>query len=172
VLLAALFALSPTRAVANERPRVEIPLADSAETFAAAGARIPRLAADEWGIRGMWRGRITPNHTTVLVVWFESNAQTMSDPTISKAADRLFDRLRPELIGMPAIEVVVMKPFLPIFLGDYSLRGSGPVWIRDGQRWRRPAESARGREILLPMLRDLTWRPPSSPPPSAAPTRH
>ena len=168
--MAALSVVSTARApAADERPRVDIPLAESAETFAAAALRIARLVADDWGVRGMWRGRFMPNHTAVLVVWFESKAQTRVDPSIMKEAEQLFDRLRPELARMATLDVVVLKPFLPIFLGDYAQPPLGRVWIREGRSWRRPAAADRDREIVLAVMRELSGRPPSDPLPRPTP---
>lgn len=160
VPIAAMLALStPLSATADDRQRVEIPLADSADDYATTRQLIPRLQPDERGVRGMWRGRLPSTRQSVLVIWFDSKAQTITDPAIAKATGQLFEQFQPDIEGIPTIDIVVVRPFLSVFLGEYALRASGGIWIRDGQSphgWRRPGHSARDLKIFGAVIHNLS----------------
>lgn len=159
VLIPALLSLSaPLCAAADERPRVDIPLADSTEDYAATRKLILRLQPDEWGVRGMWRGQLPSTRQSVLVIWFDSKAQTIADPAIAKAVGQLFERFQPELERIPTIDIVVVRPFLSVFLGEYALRASGGIWIRDGRSahgWRPSGPSAQDIKIFGAVIHNL-----------------
>ena len=105
---------APLYATADERPRVEVPLADSTDDYAATRKLISRLQPDEWGVRGMWRGQLPSTRQSVLLIWFDSKAQTIADPAIAKASGQLFERFQSDLERIPTIDIVVVGPFLSV----------------------------------------------------------